>query len=108
MLGKLYVERHFTPEAKARMEQLVENLRRAFREGIDGLEWMGPETKKQAQEKLAKFRPKVGYPSKWRDYSRVADRQGRSRRQRHARVHRRERVSARQSRQADRSRSSGA
>ena len=72
MLGKLYVERHFTPQAKARMEQLVENLRKAFREGIDGLEWMGPETKKQAQEKLAKFRPKVGYPNKWRDYSRVS------------------------------------
>jgi predicted metalloendopeptidase len=65
------VERHFTPAAKARMEELVENLRRAFREGIDGLEWMSPETKKQAQDKLAKFRPKVGYPSKWRDYSRV-------------------------------------
>jgi putative endopeptidase len=71
MLGKLYVERHFTPRAKARMEQLVENLRKAFQEGIEGLEWMGPETKKQAQAKLAKFRPKVGYPSKWRDYSRV-------------------------------------
>jgi predicted metalloendopeptidase len=71
MLGRLYVARHFTPEAKARMEQLVENLRRAFREGIDRLEWMGPETKKQAQEKLAKFRPKIGYPAKWRDYSRV-------------------------------------
>ena len=71
MLGKLYVERHFKPEAKARMEALVENLRRAFKEGIDGLEWMGPETKKQAQEKLARFRPKVGYPNKWRDYSRV-------------------------------------
>ena len=74
MLGKLYVDRHFKPEAKARMEQLVENLRRAFREGIDGLEWMGPETKKQAQEKLAKFRPKIGYPNKWRDYSRVSGR----------------------------------
>jgi predicted metalloendopeptidase len=71
MLGKLYVEKHFTPDAKARMEQLVENLRRAFREGIEGLEWMSPETKKEAQEKLAKFRPKVGYPTKWRDYSRV-------------------------------------
>jgi predicted metalloendopeptidase len=71
MLGKLYVERHFTPDAKTRMQQLVENLRRAFREGIDGLEWMSPDTKKEAQEKLAKFRPKVGYPSKWRDYSRV-------------------------------------
>jgi putative endopeptidase len=71
MLGKLYVERHFTPQAKARMEQMVENLRRSFRDGIDRLEWMGPETRKEAQEKLAKFRPKVGYPTKWRDYSRV-------------------------------------
>ncbi len=69
MLGKLYVEKHFKPEAKARMEALVENLRRAYKEGIDGLEWMSPETKKQAQEKLAKFRPKVGYPDRWRDYS---------------------------------------
>ncbi len=71
MLGKLYVDRHFKPEAKARMEQLVENMRAAFREGIDGLEWMSPETKTQAQEKLAKFRPKIGYPNKWRDYSKV-------------------------------------
>lgn len=71
LLGKLYVERHFTPRAKARMEELVENLRRAFRAGIDGLGWMGPETRQEAQAKLAKFRPKVGYPSKWRDYSAV-------------------------------------
>jgi predicted metalloendopeptidase len=71
MLGKLYVDRHFKPEAKARMEQLVENLRLAFKDGIDRLEWMTPETKKQAQDKLAKFRPKIGYPNKWRDYSRV-------------------------------------
>ena len=71
MLGRLYVDRHFKPEAKARMEQLVENLRRAFKEGIDGLDWMGPETKKEAQQKLAKFKPKIGYPNKWRDYSRV-------------------------------------
>jgi predicted metalloendopeptidase len=71
MLGKLYVEKHFTAQAKTRMDELVENLRAAFRDGINGLEWMGPETKKLAQEKLAKFRPKIGYPSKWRDYSRV-------------------------------------
>jgi predicted metalloendopeptidase len=71
MLGKLYVDRHFRPEAKARMEALVENLRVAYKEGIDQLEWMGPETKKQAHEKLARFRPKVGYPSKWRDYSKL-------------------------------------
>ena len=71
MLGKLYVERHFKPEAKARMEGLVANLREAYRNGIDRLEWMGPETKKQAQEKLAKFNPKIGYPNKWRDYSKL-------------------------------------
>ena len=69
MLGKLYVERHFKPDAKARMEKLVSNLQAAYKTGIDSLEWMGPETKKQAQEKLAKFRPKIGYPNKWRDYS---------------------------------------
>jgi putative endopeptidase len=71
MLGKLYVDRHFKPEAKARMEQLVSNLRAAYKTGIDSLEWMGPETKQQAQEKLAKFRPKIGYPNKWRDYSKL-------------------------------------
>ena len=71
LLGKLYVGRHFTPEAKARMDVLVENLRAAFREGIDGLEWMGPETRKEAHAKLAAFRPKIGYPSKWRDYSTI-------------------------------------
>jgi predicted metalloendopeptidase len=71
MLGKLYVERHFKPEAKARMAALVANLHEAYRLGIDKLEWMGPETKKQAQEKLSKFRPKIGYPSKWRDYSKL-------------------------------------
>jgi putative endopeptidase len=71
LLGKVYVDRYFKPEAKARMEHLVENLRAAFREGIEKLEWMGPETKKEAQAKLASFRPKIGYPSKWRDYSKV-------------------------------------
>lgn len=71
LLGKLYVARHFKPEAKARMDQLVVNLRAAFKDGIDKLEWMSPETKQQAQDKLAKFRPKVGYPNKWRDYSKV-------------------------------------
>ena len=71
MLGKLYVEKHFKPEAKARMEGLVANLREAYRLGIDKLEWMGPETKKEAQAKLAKFNPKIGYPNKWRDYSRL-------------------------------------
>ena len=71
MLGKLYVEKHFKPEAKARMEALVANLRDAYRQGIDKLEWMGPETKKEAQAKLARFTPKIGYPNKWRDYSKL-------------------------------------
>jgi predicted metalloendopeptidase len=71
MLGKLYVERHFKPEAKARMENLVANLREAYRQGIDKLEWMGPDTKKEAQAKLAKFTPKIGYPNTWRDYSKL-------------------------------------
>src|SRR5688500_7396054 len=71
MLGKLYVEKHFKPEAKARMEALVANLREAYKAGIDNLEWMGPETKQQAQAKLARFNPKIGYPNKWRDYSRL-------------------------------------
>jgi predicted metalloendopeptidase len=71
MIGRLYVDRHFKPEAKARMERLVENLRLAYKEGIDQLEWMSPETKAQAQQKLARFRPKVGYPTKWRDYSKL-------------------------------------
>jgi putative endopeptidase len=71
LLGRVYVEKHFTPAAKARMDTMVEHLRTAFREGIEGLEWMGPETKKEAQAKLAAFRPKIGYPTKWRDYSAV-------------------------------------
>ena len=71
ILGKLYVERHFTPQAKARIDQLVANLHAAYKTSIDSLEWMGPETRKQAQEKLAKFTPKVGYPHKWRDYSKL-------------------------------------
>ena len=71
MLGKLYVDKHFKPEAKARMERLVANLREAYRLGIDKLEWMGPETKKEAHAKLAKFNPKIGYPNRWREYSKL-------------------------------------
>lgn len=69
MLGSVYVERHFQAEKKARMDELVANLRRAFEISIDGLEWMGDETKQQAQEKLAKFTPKIGYPDEFKDYS---------------------------------------
>jgi predicted metalloendopeptidase len=69
VLGRLYVERNFKPESRARMQQLVGNLLSAFRKGIDELEWMSPETKAEAQQKLAKFTVKIGYPDKWRDYS---------------------------------------
>jgi putative endopeptidase len=69
MVGKKYVEQYFKPEAKARMDQMIDNLRGAFRQSIDELEWMSPVTKKQAQIKLAKFNTKIGYPDKWRDYS---------------------------------------
>ncbi|RSZ59285.1 M13 family metallopeptidase [Massilia atriviolacea] len=68
-VGKEYVSKHFPAERKARMEELVQNLLVAYKQSIDTLDWMGPETKKEAQAKLAKFRPKIGYPSKWRDYS---------------------------------------
>ncbi len=70
-LGKQYVARHFPPEAKARMIELVGNLTSAYREDISTLEWMSPETRKKALEKLAKFTTKIGYPDKWRDYSKL-------------------------------------
>ncbi|MBI3214893.1 MAG: M13 family metallopeptidase [Mycobacterium sp.] len=68
-LGKLYVERHFPPEHKARMDVLVDNLREAYRVSITNLEWMTPETRERALTKLDKFTPKIGYPATWRDYS---------------------------------------
>ena len=68
-VGKLYVSQHFPAERKERMGVLVKNLLEAYRQSIDTLDWMGPETKKEAQAKLAKFTPKIGYPDKWRDYS---------------------------------------
>ena len=68
-LGKVYVERHFKPAAKARMDAMVQNLREAYRIGIDSLDWMSPETKAQAKDKLAKFTVKIAYPDHWRDYS---------------------------------------
>jgi putative endopeptidase len=71
-LGKKYVEKYFPPEAKARMQELVANLLAAMRETIEGLDWMSPETKRRALEKLSTFNPKIGYPDKWKDYSKVA------------------------------------
>ena len=68
LVGKLYVEATFPPESKARMVALVENLRRAFAQSIDSLEWMSPATKEEARRKLAKITVKIGYPDRWRDY----------------------------------------
>ncbi|MGI2854822.1 M13 family metallopeptidase [Shewanella algae] len=69
LVGKEYVARHFQPEAKARMESMIKNLIKGFEVSINELEWMTPETKKAAQEKLSKFTYKIGYPDKWKDYS---------------------------------------
>ncbi|MDB5755665.1 MAG: peptidase, partial [Massilia sp.] len=68
-LGKLYVEQYFPAERKARMEAMVKNLLAAYKQSIDKLDWMSPATKKEAQAKLAKFTPKIGYPNRWKDYS---------------------------------------
>lgn len=68
MVGKLYVEKHFPPAAKERMLKLVKNLLKAYEESIKTLDWMSPETKKQALVKISKFTPKIGYPDTWRDY----------------------------------------
>jgi endothelin-converting enzyme/putative endopeptidase len=70
-LGKKYVEKHFPPTAKARMQDLVKNLLLSMGESIRTLAWMGDETKKKALEKLATFNPKIGYPDTWTDYSAV-------------------------------------
>ena len=71
-IGKIWVERHFPPEAKQRMQVLVANVMAAMGESIDGLQWMSPGTKVRAHEKLAAFKPYVGYPDKWIDYTKLA------------------------------------
>ncbi|MHA7651167.1 M13 family metallopeptidase [Mycobacterium sp. ML4] len=68
-VGKLYVAKHFPPGAKARIDELVANLREAYRISISDLDWMTPQTRERALTKLEKFTAKVGYPVKWRDYS---------------------------------------
>jgi putative endopeptidase len=68
-VGEMYVSRYFPESSKQKMVTLVENLRTALGQHIDQLEWMGDETKAKAQEKLAAFTVKIGYPDKWKDYS---------------------------------------
>ena len=68
-VGQLYVAEYFPPESKAKMQQLVADLRAALSQRIDALDWMTPQTKARAHEKLANFTPKIGYPDRWKDYS---------------------------------------
>ncbi|MDY7536897.1 M13-type metalloendopeptidase [Undibacterium sp. RTI2.1] len=75
-VGKKYVARYFPAERKIRMEELVKNLLVAYKQSIDTLDWMSPETKREAQAKLAKFTPKIAYPNKWRDYSALSIKNG--------------------------------
>ncbi|MBL3685493.1 peptidase M13 [Leucobacter zeae] len=71
-VGRIYVERHFDETAKGEMDVLVGHLIEAYRESIEQLEWMSPETRRRALDKLDRFTPKIGYPVKWRDYSALA------------------------------------
>jgi putative endopeptidase len=68
-VGKVYVARYFPPETKAAADTLVKNVIAAMGRRIDALEWMAPETKAKAHEKLAAFTPQIGYPDRWRDYA---------------------------------------
>lgn len=68
-IGKIYVERHFSPEAKAKANEMARNVLTAFGRRIDALDWMSAETKAEARRKLANFKVNVGYPDRWRDYS---------------------------------------
>lgn len=75
-VGKAYVARAFTPRAKEMAEGMVANLLTAYRENLESLEWMGPETKAQALKKLAAFGVKIGYPDEWQDYSALSFEEG--------------------------------
>jgi len=68
-VGQIYVKTHFTPEAKAQVKEIVNNLLAAYRKRIATLEWMTPETRKIAMRKAETVRVKIGYPDSWRDYS---------------------------------------
>lgn len=70
-LGKIYTDKYFPPAAKARMQEMVKNLLWAMGDDIQSIDWMGPETKKRAMEKLSTFNPKIGYPDTWKDYSSI-------------------------------------
>ena len=68
-VGQMYVAKYFPESEKARVEEMVANIQKAFSKHIEALDWMGQDTKAKAQEKLAAFTVKIGYPNKWKDYS---------------------------------------
>lgn len=69
--GKLYVDKHFTAESKSQMETYIDYLKKSFKQHIEDIDWMSPETKVKAQEKLSKFSVKIAYPDTWKDYSKL-------------------------------------
>jgi len=71
-IGRIYVEQHFPAESKTAMDELVADLVEAYRRSIESLDWMSPETRERALDKLGKFTPKIGFPVRWRDYSSLA------------------------------------
>lgn len=71
IVGKVYVKKHFSPESKEKMTTLVKNLLKAYAESIKKLDWMSETTKKEALKKVDKFMVKIGYPDKWKDYSKL-------------------------------------
>ncbi len=76
VVGRLYVKKYFKPEAKRRMKVLVDNLIASYRERLKNLDWMSEQTKKAALAKLSKFHAKIGYPDKWKDYSKLTIKPG--------------------------------
>jgi putative endopeptidase len=75
-VGELYVAKYFTPDTKKRADELVKNLLVSMGQRLDALAWMSPETKLKAKEKLATYNPKIGYPTKWRDYAKLEIKSG--------------------------------
>src|SRR5690606_13091594 len=71
LLGKIYVKENFPPEAKETAQEMIDYLFKSFEVHINNLEWMSPDTKVKALEKLNKFSVKIGYPDQWRDYSKL-------------------------------------
>jgi putative endopeptidase len=67
-VGRLYVQKYFPPEAKVRMQRMVANLLESYRQSISSVDWMAPQTKREALDKLSKFMPQIGYPDTWRTY----------------------------------------